>query len=198
MSSGPGRVHSISICHGSTTNGIFEGIFNLNASSAVLLIPSLEFRKKVNLIRRALDLQGVNYGKAFQKVNELADIRNVITHSSFSHVRAYNRLKAGIEFSYLKDGEFPLINEERKQLEKRKRKSTRKRANRSTRSDERKQQFLDQQTITYSQFDKYEASAKELVLALCGIGFEPINDGIPFVREISGKNVIRFPSVRRT
>jgi hypothetical protein len=122
------------------------------------------------------------------------------------HTRA---ARQGIEFSYIdKFGKMPILNpeliERQKSDHKRKQKADKKRKRETATKHkvnilpDEKWKSPDEQTITYAQFDKYDAQAKELMLTLVNIAVEPINEGIPFVRDISkiissSDNVLLFP-----
>jgi hypothetical protein len=192
-------------------DGIIENMFNLNPVSFMFLLPNLDFQKKITLVKLGFAYQHKNYGKLLGEIGELQKTRNILAHSQFSHVRAYKRYKAGIEFSYIdKFGKMPNLNpeiiEEQKRDHKRKQKAHKKRGRKQDNLTKSKIETLrdeiwrrpDEQTITYAQFDKYDAQAKKLMLDLVSIEVEPINDGIPFVRNISeiiasSDNVLLFP-----
>jgi hypothetical protein len=198
----------------SIMDGIFGTMFNLNAVSTMFLLPNLEFHKKMRLIKLGFEYQKQKYGKAFQEIDELNRVRNIIAHSQFSHVQSYmRRYKAGVEFSYVdKDGNMPTINpeinEKRKKDHERKKKTNKKRTRKETHAANRMNDILpadewnlfpDKQTITYAQFDKYDTKAKNLIDTLMDIQFEPINNGIEFLRDISeiissSENVLPFPT----
>jgi hypothetical protein len=178
---------------------IFLEMFNLNEISSAFLLPHLDFHKKVALIRLGLKRQKIDFSKLYTEINELKDIRNVIVHSQFTHARSYKGYKAGIDFSYTnKDGSVPILNIERRNKHERKRKKQKRTKQRQTDLDD---WYIDRQTIPYSQFDKYFSQAKKLAFDLVGIKFERINDGIPFIRDVShliasSTNVVPFPSIK--
>jgi hypothetical protein len=74
---------------------IFETMFNLNAVSFMFLLPNLEFHKKMVLIKLGFDYQQEKFGKPYDEINALQNVRNILAHSQFSHVRAYKGCKAG-------------------------------------------------------------------------------------------------------
>jgi hypothetical protein len=168
-------------------------------------------RGKLVLIKLGFEYQEKSFGKLFSEISELHKVRNILAHSQFNHVRAFRGCRAGVEFSYMnKFGEMPMLNPEllERQINdhKKKQKAHKKRKGKQEKSAVNKVHTVirekwkspDEQTITYAQFDKYDAQAKKLMMALVNIAVEPINDGIPFVQDVSkiissSDNVLLFP-----
>ena len=121
------------------------------------------------------------------QVLQFYDIRNAIAHSSFEHVDSFTRVEngakvryeAGVQFDYIdREGKIHVPDpsatrnlEHRKEIKKR----------------NMSYDLLDERTITYSDFDEYDAQLKVLMESLVEVGgqVEPINEGINFVKDIS-------------
>jgi len=205
-------------------DGIFQTMFNLNAVSYLLLQSNLDFRKKLALIQLVFKHQQIDHGKTLSKVHELHNIRNAIAHSSFEPVGSFKgidgvRYKAGIEFSYVeRSGEVQVPNPVRDLKQKGVQKRPHKKIQKvqevearsktedvqlSTMTNEEWRDWYNVQmlksTITYEEFDEYDAQAKKLVDMLDEIGArcEPINEGLNFMRDIAkiiaaSDNVVLF------
>ena len=157
---------------------IFETIFNLNAASMLLLQGSLDFGKRVELIRLGLAHQRVEleHVELLERAKGYSKIRNAVAHSQFEPVleEVTNgvRYEAGIEFSGARHNdkiEVPSSAKvrERKRKESKARTELRKRQLATADDDDSP---LDKSTITYSEFDEYDADLRNLMESLVEIG----------------------------
>jgi hypothetical protein len=87
-------------------NEIFIKLFNLKGASLILLgSPSIDLRKKLELIRVVLDLRGEKTD-IFGRMHNLMTVRNVVAH------RAFGLDGGGIDFDYVdKRGKLALPEE---------------------------------------------------------------------------------------
>jgi hypothetical protein len=92
-------LHSFAILEASA-NDLFEKLFNLNATFFLLLVPQLDFSKRLELIRLALRRKEVNVKGLFLPISDLIEVRNIVAHSAFGpdDVGARNH---GVIFDYV-------------------------------------------------------------------------------------------------
>jgi hypothetical protein len=77
--------HSFAILE-SSANELFEKLFNLNATFFLLLVPQLDFGRRLELIRLALRRRAVNVKELkglFDTIRDLIEVRNIVAHSGF-------------------------------------------------------------------------------------------------------------------
>jgi hypothetical protein len=160
----------------SCIDSIFEELFNLNAAAMLMFVGNLDLRKKLDLVALGLKHQGIDKSTILKSVHELHNVRNVIVHACFNYDHQ------GITFDYVdRSGEMRLPN---------------KKKFRTIWGEE-----AWDTTITYSEFDLYDAQASKLADALEEIrgSFTPITDlDADLASDIeatigTSDNVIRFP-----
>ncbi len=74
--------HSFAILEASA-NELFEKLFNLNATFSLLLVPQLDFSRRLELIRLALGRKAVNIKGLIEPIRDLIEVRNIVAHSAF-------------------------------------------------------------------------------------------------------------------
>jgi hypothetical protein len=74
--------HSFAILE-TSANQLFEKLFNLNATFFLLLVPQLDFSRRLELIRLALGRKAVNVKGLIEPIRDLIEIRNIVAHSAF-------------------------------------------------------------------------------------------------------------------
>ena len=171
---------------------IFAIMFNLDDASMLLILGTLDFRKKVTLVELGFKHLGIDPGKMLSRIHEFYSIRNAIAHSQFDPAPSCYLLKdgvkvrygAGIDFWYIdQSGRMRVPRTEqarnRKQKEIQKRKSL-KEGSRDVATDYE----TDICTIAYSEFDEYDAQLRKIMEALLEMKVSPINKGIDFIRDI--------------
>ena len=163
-------------------DNIFEIMFNLNATSMLLLLGTLDLRKKVKLLKLGFKHLGIDPGDTLNRIDEFHQIRNAIAHSSFNPVPSFQRTEngstvhyeAGIEFSYIDAGgklRVPTTSKARNRRQK----------------QQKDDMPLDQATITYTEFDEYDAQLSKITDKLIEIegSIVPLNEGIKFVQDVA-------------
>ena len=91
-------LHSFAILE-SSLNSLFEELFNLNATFYLLLVPQLDFSKRIELIMLALRRKGVNILGLTENISKFVEIRNIVAHSGFGPDEDSNG-NAGVAFDY--------------------------------------------------------------------------------------------------
>jgi hypothetical protein len=162
----------------SSANQIFEELFNLSAGATLIFLGNLDFRKKLMLIDVGLKHRGVkDQSGILHRAHKLADIRNVVAHFSFGPDEVIPG-EEGVFFDHVnKAGELTLPHRTKTQAEDGK------------------------SVITYSEFDGYDAEAREIFDALENMQgtFRPIvdveSDLVKDIQEViaSSTNAIIFP-----
>jgi hypothetical protein len=105
------------------------------------------------------------------RIQEFHNIRNAIAHSSFDPVPSFDRVEdgvkvhyeAGIEFSYIDPSgkmHVPRTARARNQKQKVRKKKESKQRNQGVLSDD---VLLDKSTITYSEFDEFDAQLRKIM-----------------------------------
>jgi hypothetical protein len=65
------------------SNELFEKLFNLNATFFLLLVPQLDFSRRLELTRLALGRKAVNIKGLIDPIRDLIEVRNIVAHSAF-------------------------------------------------------------------------------------------------------------------
>jgi hypothetical protein len=198
---------------------VFTCKFNLDAFSSLLMQHHLEIRKKIELIRFAFERQGVENVKTVRRIlgqaHDFHDIRNAIAHNGFEHADSFTRIENGHKIYYPAGVEFDIVDrsgkmrirdpfetrkKQRKQIERLKESNKKliKDKDKLQEANEWADWLLDERTITYAQFDEFDAQMTKLTRALFELDLQPINEGVNFVQDVakiiaSSDNVFAFP-----
>jgi hypothetical protein len=184
----------------------FTNKFNLDAFSSLLMQRHLDIRKKILLLNFAFERQGSDDQKVAKRIlgqaQRFHDIRNVIAHSGFEHSDSFTRVvnghkmhyPAGVEFDYIDPSghlripdPFETRIKQKKQIERLKESNKQgiKEKDKLREANEWADWLLDDRTITYAQFDEWDAEMWKLMTTLSELDPEPVNEGINFVRDVS-------------
>jgi hypothetical protein len=162
----------------------------------LLLLGTLDLRKKVKLLGLGFTHLEIDPGDTLNRIHEFHQIRNAVAHSSFNPVPAFDRIEdgkkihygAGIEFSYIDpNGKLRVPTTARARNRKQKK------------PKQPSDHLIDEATITFSEFDEYDARLGKIVETLVRFAelVTPINEGINFMQDVakiiaSSDNVLPF------
>jgi hypothetical protein len=161
---------------------------------------AVTLRKKLDLLERGFMHLAIDPGDTLSRIHDYHDIRNVVVHSWFEPVPSENgwmedgtrvQYESGIEFSYITKGGKLQFPPKMKELKRKKYEQQQEPASLESMPDET--------TITYSEFDAYDAELTSCMKKLVEIegSVTPINEGIGFVPDIakliaSSDNVVPY------
>jgi hypothetical protein len=182
-------------------DNILDIMYNLDAGTSLLFRGNLTLRKKLDILERGFRDLAIDPGGTLSRIHDYHDIRNVVVHSWFEPVASDARwmedgtkvhYEAGIEFSYItKSGalQFPPKMKALKQ----------KKSGQRERVAPPDDLQPDETTITYSEFDEYDAELTACMKKLVELeaSVTPINEGSGFVRDMakliaSSDNVVPY------